>query len=59
MFLNRQITDFNYFLTELKKGEIMDETCFFFIDENGEPEHYIGCILKYDKPFITYSFYPR
>lgn len=37
--------DFNYFLQELKKGEIMDETYFYFVDEMGEPEHYIGCIL--------------
>ena len=43
--------DFNYFLTELKKGEIMDETYFYFTDEIGEPEHYIGCLLQYDKPY--------
>ena len=43
--------DFYYFLSELKKGEIMDETYFYFIDEEGQPEHYIGCLMQYDRPY--------
>lgn len=43
--------DFKYFLDELKKGEIMDETSFYFVDEIGEPEHYIGCLMKFEKPY--------
>ncbi len=46
-----QMVDFDYFLSELKKGEIMDETYFYFIDEEDKPEHYIGCLLQYDKPY--------
>lgn len=43
--------DFDFFLAELKKGKIMDETCFCFSDEMGEPEHYIGCLPQYEKPY--------
>ena len=43
--------DFDLFLLELQKGQIMDETCFYFIDEAGEPEHYIGCLTQYEKPY--------
>ncbi len=45
------IVDFDYFLSELKKGEVMDETYFYFEDEVGTPEHYIGCLMQYDKPY--------
>lgn len=43
--------DFSFFLSELTKGGIMDEACFYFVDEIGEPEHYIGCLLQNDKPY--------
>ena len=43
--------DFDFFLSELKKGEIMDETYFYFVDETDKPEHYIGCLSQYDKPY--------
>ena len=43
--------DFEFFLSELKKGEIMDETYFYFVDETDKPEHYIGCLSQYDKPY--------
>jgi len=46
-----QMVDFKFFLSELKKGEIMNETSFYFTDEEGEPEHYIGCLLQYEKPY--------
>ena len=42
---------FDFFLEELKKGHVMDETCFYFIDEMDEPEHYIGCLPEYEKPY--------
>lgn len=45
------IVDFDYFLAELKKGEIMDETYFYFTGEEGEPEHYIGCLTEYERPY--------
>lgn len=43
--------DFDNFLLALKKGEIIDETCFYFTDEEGTPEHYLGCLLQYEKPY--------
>ena len=46
-----QIICFEFFLEELKRGEIMDETSFYFIDEPGEPEHYIGCLRQFEKPY--------
>lgn len=42
------IVDFDYFLAELKKGEIMGETYFYFTDEEGKAEHYIGCLSEYE-----------
>lgn len=48
---NLNTVDFNYFLTELRKGKIMNETSFYFVDEISEPEHYIGCLPQYDKPY--------
>ena len=41
---NLNTVDFNYFLAELRKGKIMNETSFYFVDEISEPEHYIGCL---------------
>ena len=48
---NLNAVDFNYFLAELRKGEIMNETSFYFVGEISEPEHYIGCLPQYDKPY--------
>lgn len=45
------IVVFDYFLAELKKGEIMDETYFYFTDEEGIPEHYTGCLSEYERPY--------
>ena len=48
---NLNAVDFNYFLAELRKGEIMNETSFYFVGEISEPEHSIGCLPQYDKPY--------
>ena len=42
---------FDFFLAQLKRGKIMDETSFYFVNEVDEPEHYIGCLLEYAKPY--------
>jgi len=46
-----EILPFDYFLAQLKRGNIMNDTLFYFVDEPGEPDHYIGCFMDCNKPY--------
>lgn len=43
--------DFDYFFKQLKAGICIDETCFYFIDDEKEKEHYLGFLPQYDLPY--------
>ncbi|WP_027407152.1 hypothetical protein [Anaerovibrio sp. RM50] len=44
--------DYNTFLARFESsGELMDETTFYFRNEEKEEIHYIGCLLNYDNPY--------
>lgn len=43
--------DYDYFFKQLKAGVSIDETCFYFIDDPQELEHYIGFLPQYEKPY--------
>lgn len=42
--------DWNFF-EQLKLGENIDETCFYFCDDPQEEEHYIGFLPKFEQPY--------
>ncbi len=43
--------DYNYFFKQLKEGISIDETCFYFVDDPEESEHYLGFLPEYEKPY--------
>lgn len=43
--------DFDYYFAQLKIGKLVDETCFYFVDDPKETEHYIGYLPEYEKPY--------
>ncbi|MDD4564214.1 MAG: hypothetical protein PHE79_01815 [Eubacteriales bacterium] len=43
--------DFDYFFKQLKAGVSIDETCFYFIDDPMEEEHYLGYLPEYETPY--------
>ena len=42
---------FDYFFRQLESGVNIDETCFYFTDDDNETERYLGFIPQYDKPY--------
>lgn len=43
--------DWAFFYKQLESGKNIDETCFYFADDPGKNEHYLGCLPQYEKPF--------
>lgn len=43
--------DFDYFFRQLKAGKSIDETCFYFADDEKQAEHYLGYLPEFDKPY--------
>lgn len=43
--------DYNIFFHYLKIGSCMNDTCFYFTDEPGEPEHYLGYVEDWKRPY--------
>ena len=44
--------DYEFFLNLLKtNGSWLDETHFYFVDDPGQREHWLGCIPKREKPY--------
>ena len=50
---NLNTVDFNYFLAELRKGKIMNETSFYFVDEISEPYWAGLCDIPNGTEFLT------
>lgn len=42
-----------FFFKQLLSGVNIDETCFYFIDDPNEEEHYIGFLPGFEKPYWT------
>lgn len=45
------ILDFDFFMRQLSAGKNIDETCFYFSDDEAQTEHYLGFLPQYDKPY--------
>ncbi|MGB4659904.1 MAG: hypothetical protein WBI07_12030 [Mobilitalea sp.] len=43
--------DFIYYFNHLKAGVSIDETCFYFIDDPQQEEHYIGYLPDFETPY--------
>ena len=43
--------DYDFFFKQLKAGNYIDETCFYFIDDEKQSEHYLGFLPKFDLPY--------
>lgn len=43
--------DFGFFFQQLVEGRSIDETRFYFADDEAAEEHYIGFLPKYAKPY--------
>lgn len=43
--------DFEWFYKQLSAGKSIDETCFFFADDDTEKERYLGFLPQYDPPY--------
>lgn len=43
--------EFDFFYRQLEKGLNIDETCFYFRDDEEEIEHYIGYLPQFDEPY--------
>lgn len=48
-----EITSLNYdfFYHQLEMGEQINETCFYFTDDEREEEHFLGFMSQYEKPY--------
>jgi len=42
--------DYGYFFRQLKAGISINETCFYFMDDPQESDHYIGYLHEYENP---------
>ena len=43
--------EYDYFFRQLKAGVSINETCFYFMDDPQESDHYIGYLPKYEEPY--------
>ncbi len=43
--------DWDFFFRQLCAGKWIDETCFYFQDDENEKEHYLGYLPKYSEPY--------
>ncbi|WP_312072266.1 hypothetical protein [Anaerotignum propionicum] len=43
--------DYDYFFRQLKGGVSINETCFYFMDDPQESDHYIGYLPEYEEPY--------
>lgn len=43
--------DFDFFYNQLEAGVCINETCFYFSDDETEEEHYLGFLPQYEKPY--------
>ena len=43
--------EFDFFFRQLKMGQFIDETCFFFRDDKNKEEHCIGYLPQFKKPY--------
>lgn len=46
-----EVLDFDYFYRQLEAGVSVDETCFYFTDDEDKTERYLGFLPQYDKPY--------
>lgn len=45
------IVEFDFFFQKLVEGHCIDETRFYFFDDEAEEEHYLGFLPQYAKPY--------
>jgi hypothetical protein len=45
--------DFDFFMRQLIAGMNIDETCFYFLNDPKEEEHFCGFSPQFDKPYYV------
>lgn len=54
-----EILEYQLFMQALKEGKHIDETSFYFCDDQSREEHFLGFLPQYDKPcWIGYCDIP-
>ena len=43
--------EWEFFYRQLKAGKNIDETCFYFSDDEDEREHILGYLPQFEKPY--------
>ena len=43
--------DYDFFYRQLEAGKRVNETCFYFADDEWEEEHFLGFMPQYEKPY--------
>lgn len=47
------ILEFDFFMRQLIAGKNIDETCFYFSDDETQTEHYLGFLPQYEEPYCV------
>ena len=43
--------NYDFFYHQLEAGKRINETCFYFADDEREEEHFLGFMSQYEKPY--------